>query len=87
MYRDVEPRLQNAGGILALGLLEIALVLMLAGIETVAGYEVLFAGQSPSGFLVAGIPVIVSSPQASFQSESSPLGSFHWDFRYWAICK
>lgn len=45
---------QNTAGLVALGLLGIALVLTLAGIETVAGYEVLSAGQSAFGFLAAG---------------------------------
>jgi hypothetical protein len=45
---------QDTGGIVALGFLAIALVLTAAGIETIAGYEVLAAGQSAFGFLAAG---------------------------------
>ena len=45
---------QDSGGIVALGLLGIALVLTLLGIETVSGYEVLSAGESAFGFLAAG---------------------------------
>ena len=45
---------QDSGGIFALGLLGIALVLTLAGVETVAGYDVLSAGQTALGFLAAG---------------------------------
>ena len=45
---------QNSAGFAALGLLAIALVLTLVNIETVAGYEVLSAGQSAFGFLAAG---------------------------------
>jgi len=45
---------QNAGGIVALGLLGIAWVLTLAGIYTVEGYAVLAAGQFASGVLAAG---------------------------------
>jgi quaternary ammonium compound-resistance protein SugE len=45
---------QDTGGLLALGLLVIALALTLAGIESIAGYEVLAAGQSAFGFLAAG---------------------------------
>lgn len=45
---------QESGGLVALGLLGVALALTLAGIESIAGYEVLAAGQSAFGFLAAG---------------------------------
>lgn len=45
---------QDTPGLVAIGLLLIALVLTVGGIETVAGYEVLAAGQTAFGFLAAG---------------------------------
>jgi uncharacterized protein (DUF2235 family) len=45
---------QDTAGIVVLGLLFVALVLNLAGIETVAGYSVFDAGQSAVGYLAAG---------------------------------
>lgn len=45
---------EDSGGLVALALLGIVLVLTLAGVETVAGYEVLDAGQTAFGFLAAG---------------------------------
>lgn len=54
---DTDPSdssMQETGGIVALGLLGIALGLTLAGVETLAGFDVLAAGESAIGFLAAG---------------------------------
>ena len=48
------PELEDLTGIVVLGLLAVALALTVVGIETVAGYEVLAAGESAVGFLAAG---------------------------------
>jgi uncharacterized protein (DUF2235 family) len=45
---------QDTAGIVVIGLLLVALVLDLAGIETVVGYDVFDAGQSAVGYLAAG---------------------------------
>jgi hypothetical protein len=45
---------EDAAGGVVVGLLVVALALVLAGVETVAGFDVLAAGESATGYLAAG---------------------------------
>jgi hypothetical protein len=53
-YTRMNTQWEDLTGVVVVGLLAGALLLVLAGIETVAGYEVLAAGESAFGYLAAG---------------------------------
>ncbi len=50
----MDLKLEDAAGVVVIGLLVIALALQLAGIETIGDYEVFAAGESAVGYLAAG---------------------------------
>lgn len=51
---DMSVEWEDLAGIVVLSLLAIALALTLGDVESIAGYEVLAAGQSAIGYLAAG---------------------------------
>jgi len=51
---DIKMKWENLAGVVAVGLLIIALLLYLAGIETIAGFPLADAGQFAGGYLAAG---------------------------------